>query len=565
MFEEGRFMLRNNWLSKLAFAVCVAMVLSNVSGFSSPNTELVRNPAVGIPHLKSRGTATQLVVDGKPFLILGGELHNSSASSLDYLDSVWRRLVRLNLNTVLAPVYWELIEPKEGEFDFTLVDGLIEEARACDLRLVLLWFGSWKNSMSCYAPEWVKTDQQRFPRARAKDGWAVEILSAFSRANCDADARAFTALMKHIRQVDSKSHTVIMVQVENEIGMLADARDYSDAANKAFEQQIPDELIEYLVEHKETLIPEFREVWAAEGYKTNGTWQRVFGEGLGTDEIFMAWHYGRYVNHVAKAGKEEYPLPMFVNAALIRPSYKPGQYPSAGPLPHLMDVWRAAAPQIDFLSPDIYFPNFAEWCRKYHRLGNPLFIPEAKVGSEGAANVFYAIGQHDAIGFSPFGIDSIAEPENSPISKSYEILSQLTPLILEKQGKEMMAGVVLSEQNQTGQVRLGQYILKASHDYTFKWAARPTGEQPWPVVGAIIISMGLDEYVIAGSGIIITFASKKAPEEIAGIVSIQEGMYKEGHWVGGRWLNGDASHQGRHLRIPYGDFGIRRVKLYRYR
>lgn len=557
-------MLRNEQLNRFAFAACIIIILSNVSGFSRPNTELIHDSQVNIPHLRKQGTATQLIVDDKPFLILGGELHNSSASSLGYLDSLWRRLIGLNINTVLAPVYWELIEPREGEFDFTLVDGLIEEAGAYELRLVLLWFGSWKNSMSCYVPEWVKTDQQRFPRARVKNGRAKEILSAFSSANRDADARAFTALMKHIRRVDGKSHTVIMVQVENEIGMLKDARDYSDAANEAFEQQVPNELVEYLTEHKETLIPEFREVWAAGGYKTSGSWQEVFGKGLATDEIFMAWHYGRYVNYVAEAGKAEYPLPMFVNAALIRPNYKPGQYPSAGPLPHLMDIWRAAAPQIEFLSPDIYFPNFAEWCQKYHRSGNPLFIPEAKAGSEGAVNVFYAVGQHDAMGFSPFGIDSIAEPENSPISKSYEILSRLTPLILEKQGGDMMAGVVLSEQNQSRRINLGQYILNVSHDYIFKWASRPTGDGPWPLVGGIIISTGPDEYVIAGSGIIITFASQEAPEETAGIVSIREGKYEDGRWVGERRLNGDASHQGRHLRLPYGDFGIQRVRLYRY-
>ena len=476
----------------------------------------------GIPHLKRHGDTVQLIVDGKPFLILGGELGNSSASSLDYMKPIWPKLVQMNLNTVLAPVYWELIEPKEGKFDFTLVDGLVAGARKHNLRLVLLWFGSWKNSMSCYVPQWVKTDQKRFPRARLKNGQAIEILSAFSNANLDADMKAFAALMRHIRKADSKKHTVIMVQVENEIGMLGDARDYSDAANKAFQQQTKN------------------------------------------DESFMAEHYARFVNQIAAAGKAEYPLPMFVNAALNRPNQKPGQYPSAGPLPHLFDIWKTAAPQIDFLAPDIYFLDFADWCEKYHRPGNPLFIPETGRDMRSEVNVFYALGQYDAIGFSPFAIESTPEPETSPISKSYEMLSQMTPLILENQGKGTMAGVLLDKDKQTCEIKLGQYKLKISHDYVWEWSGAPKDASVWPAVGGIIISTGPDEYIIAGTGLIVTFAPDTSSDSLAGIISVQEEVCEDGHWRGGRRLNGDENHQGRHLRLPFDRFGIQRIKLYRY-
>ena len=135
----------------------------------------------------------------------------------------WSRLTALGLNTVLAPVYWDLIEPQEGRFDFSLVDGLIASAREHDLRLVLLWFGSWKNCMSCYVPSWIKTDPQRFPRAQSSAGRGLEMLSAFSEENVEADVRAFAALMRHLREVDAGRHTVIMVQVENEIGMIPEA------------------------------------------------------------------------------------------------------------------------------------------------------------------------------------------------------------------------------------------------------------------------------------------------------------------------------------------------------
>ncbi len=517
-----------------------------------------------LPHLARHGFSTQLIVDDKPFLILGGELGNSSASSLEYMKPIWPKLVQMNLNTVLVPVYWEMMEPLEGKYDFTLVDGLIDNAREHNLRLVLLWFGSWKNSMSCYAPEWIKKDQQRFPRARLKTGEAMEIMSVFCEEGRNADAHAFAALMRHIRQIDSEKHTILMMQVENEVGMLKDARDYSDAANNAFIQPVPKELIDYLVKHKDLLTPELHAIWEKGGFKTDGNWEKVFGKGLATDEIFMAWHYARYIEFVASAGKAEYSLPMYVNAALIRPGYKPGRYPSAGPLPHLIDIWRAGAPSIDFLSPDIYFANFAEWCQKYHQSTNPLFIPEARRNPDCAANVFYAIGSHDAIGFSPFSIESIENPESAPITKSYNLLSQLSPLILEHQGQGTMNGILLDKEAPVQEITLGNHKLTVSHDYTWKYSSGPKDADSWSKAGGLLILTGPDEYVIAGTGLIVTFAPAEQTKAKTGIIRIEEGTYSEGKWIVGRRLNGDESHQGRHLRIPMGQFGIQQIQLYRY-
>jgi len=518
-----------------------------------------------LPHLRQQGTATQLVVDGKPFLILGGELGNSTSSSLEYMRPVWPKVVSLNLNTLLVPVYWELIEPAEGKFDFSLVDGLIEEARRHQLRIVPLWFATWKNSMSCYAPAWVKMDQKRFPRSQDAMGRGMEILSPFSKENLGADARAFAAFMRHLREVDGNDHTVIMVQVENEIGMIPDSRDRSAAAEKLFKQVVPTELMNYLVDHKETLIPEFRAQWAAAGFKTRGTWEEVFGPGTKTDEIFMAWYFARYTNQVAQRGAAEYKLPMYVNAALIRPGHQPGQYPSAGPLPHLMDVWRAGAPQIDFLSPDIYFANFAEWARKYQQSGNPLFIPEAAPNSSCAVNAFYAIGQHDAIGFSPFAIESVEEPVSKLLAASYDVLKQLAPLILERQGKKAMAGVLPegAEQRAPQKVRLGGYALNVTYE-RFASSAQNT-QTPDAISGGLVISVGPDEFIFAGTGLVITFETETPSDVSVGILSAQEGKYVNGQWAPGRWLNGDQTHQGRHVRLVPGKFNIQRVKLYGYR
>ena len=327
----------------------------------------------------------EIIVDGKPFLILGGELHNSSSSSLAYMRTLWPMLVEKKLNTVLAAVSWELIEPTEGKFDFTLVDGIIQDARQNRMRLVFLWFGSWKNGVSSYPPYWVKTDPKRFPLAQDRTGKSLNILSTFSAATCDADAKAFATLMRHIRQVDGKEHTVIMMQVENEVGVLGDSRDRSPAAGAAFTEPVPKELMNYLQQHKDSLAPELLDVWRTNGMKPSGTWAQVFGEGgaWAPDSIFMAWQYARYVNKVTAAGKAEYDIPMYVNAWLDGPSSRAGQYPSGGPLPQVADIWRAGAPRIDFRSPDLYAAQFDEITERFIRNGNPLFIPETRAGLQG--------------------------------------------------------------------------------------------------------------------------------------------------------------------------------------
>lgn len=531
--------------------------------------------AAAAPHLRRQGTATQLVVEGRPFLVRGGELGNSSSSSLEYMRPIWPKLAAMKLNTVVIPVYWELIEPSEGRFDFKLVDGLLRDARQHGLKLVPLWFASWKNSMSTYAPAWVKNDQQRFPRSQDRAGRGIEILSTFSRENMEADGRAFAAFMRHLREVDARDQTVIMVQVENEIGMIPDSRDRSPVAEKLFNGPVPQELISYLEKHKETLQPELRAAWGSAGWKTRGTWEEVFGRGIATEEIFMAWYFARYTERVTELGKTEYKLPMFVNAALIRPGYQPGQYPSAGPLPHLLDVWRAGAPQIDFLSPDIYFPNFIEWARRYQVSGNPLFIPEVQLGPQNSVQALYVFGRHDAIGFAPFSIESVEGRTGELLTAGYELVEQLTPLIVEHQGKDEMVGLLpeTSEPQRVPQrLRLNGYALNVTYErptaappaQANPGAAPPTQTNDAPT-GGLVIAVGPDEFVVAGTGLVIVFEAGSPGDQNVGILSAQEGKYVNGQWTPGRWLNGDQTHQGRHIRLPSGRFDIQRVKLYRYR
>ena len=571
---------------KLRILLCCAVACSLTAFDAGAQTK--SDPS--IPHLEKHGTATQLVVDGKPFLMLAGELHNSSTSDIGYMKPIWPRMVAMNLNAVIAAVSWELIEPVEGKFDFKLVDAMLDGARENHLKLVLIWFGSWKNGASTYMPSWVKKDFNRFPRAKDESGRTLEILSTFGGASCDADAHAFAALMRHLREVDGQKHTVLMVQVENEVGVLNESRDYCEVADQAFKSDMPKVLVDYLVDHKDTLIPELRELWETNGFKTSGTWEEIFGPGKPAnlkipvrtlspplteeehetgwrklhwpvDEIFMAWNYARYVNKVAAAGKAEYNIPMYVNAWLQQRDHAwPGTYPSGGPVPQVHDIWRAGAPAIDILAPDLYVPEFAEACARFNRGGNPLFIPETRGGIAGAANVFYAVGQHDAMCFSPFGIDSMAPTNAGPLAQSYAALSQLSPLILANQGQGKMAGVLVTANEPSQSVTLGGYMIQA------KLAGRGNAE----VAGAIIISTGPDEFFVAGKGLDILFEPNTPGDlPLAAIDFVDEGTFSGEKWMPARRLNGDEVHtstfDGTGLKLYGPAISIQHLKLHRYR
>jgi beta-galactosidase GanA len=512
------------------------------------------------PHLRKQGSATQLIVDDQPFLLLGGELHNSSASSLEYLNTLWPALKAAELNTVLAPVEWDQIEPVEGRFDFTVLDGLLKQARAHNTRLVLLWFGAWKNSMSTYAPAWVKTDTQRFPRARTRAGVAQEILTPFAPATLAADTAAFRALLAHLKQTDTQ-HTVLMIQVENEIGMLPEVRDYSAAANAAWRAPVPAALTAYLAAHKDSLQPALKAAWETRGARASGTWAEVFGDTIETEEIFQAWHYAQFVEALTAAGKAVYPLPMYVNVALNRPGKRPGEYPSAGPLPHLFDVWKPGAPSVDVIAIDTYFPNFIHWARQFKRPDNPLFIPEANHAErpDAGADAFYAIGEHDAFGFSPFAIDDIKDGKSS-LPQAYRVLKQLAPTINRYQGSGKVRGfkapvsfdgdVDVAPQ----QVRMGGYTLQVS--FNAPWEKLTPAEVQ--TRGGLVIQTGDDEFIVAGKGLTIVFGSADGAQ--VGIEQAIEGLDSQG-----RWMNGDETHQGRHIGLSGDAFTIQRVKLYRYR
>ena len=499
---------------------------------------LAAEPA--IPHLARHGTATQLIVDGKPYLMRAGEVHNSSSSSLAYMEALWPKLVALNLNTVLAPVSWEMVEPEEGRFEFAVVDGLIRQARERQVRLVLLWFATWKNGVASYAPPWVKQDVARFPRVKRPEGINQRSLSAFGEETCKADARAFAALMRHIKEVDGERHTVVMMQVQNEAGLKNYARDHHPLADAAWKGPVPPPLLDYMKAHRENLIAEFREVWEAAGAETEGTWAEVFGTSPRAEEIFQGWHVARYIGRVAEAGRKEYDLPMFANAWLIGPGQKPGQYPTGGPHARLMDVWRVAAPAIDLLAPDIYLPDFKGICASYTRQGNPLLIPETRTGPEAAARAIFVFAEHDAIGFAPFGVDHM--PADHPLAESYALLRQLAPLVAEYQGTDRMVGLLHEGGDEAKQiVEFSDY--KAHVRFPKRGRNTETGAY------GLIIEEAPDRFLLAGHGFDVHFGYKERAN--SGMLEVWEGTFDaDGRWLPGRRLNGDETGGGYRVQLP---------------
>ncbi len=501
------------------------------------------------PHLEKRGGVTQLIVQGQPWLVLGCELGNSTSSSRAYLAPYWQKLKDAGVNTVLAVVSWEQTEPVEGQFDFSVVDHLLDDARSHNMKLALLWFGSWKNGITSYTPTWVKRDTRRFPLAQTPDGKLLPILTTLGDETCKADAKAFAAMMRHLKEADAQQQTVVMIQMENEVGLHGHPRDYCPLAEAAYKGPVPKALTDWLTAHQDSLLPETRQAWEAGGCKTEGTWQEVFSPADRAAEIFMAWHYAAYMDRITEAGKKEYALPTFVNAWIVQPEdTRPGNYPSGGPQAQNHDIWRAAAPHIDILSPDIYLNDFPRQLALYARSGNPVFIPESRSGQNGAANAAYAIGAKGAIGYSPFGFErNCDEDVNATFRSFYQKVGRITPVVLAAQAEGRIGAAWLKGDNpmrvkdtiSLGDVRIVCELI--SSGMRNGGAPQLTGGtyDPEAIGYAIAIRQDDESYLFLGSNVRITFLPATG-ESIVGLAKVTEGDFDEqGQWQEGRWLNGD--------------------------
>jgi hypothetical protein len=507
-----------------------------------------------IPRIEHVGNQYHFLVDGQPFLMLGAQAHNSSATSAEQLEPFWKSLVAIHGNAGEVPLYWELIEPQPGKFDFHLIDDIVAGARRNGLRVVFLWFGTWKNGDMDYTPEWLKRDPATYKRVIGARGQEMWIISPLCEAARDADARAFHAVMEHIRSIDESDRTVIMMQVENETGLVGTDRDYSEEATRLYRGPVPAELMSYISKNRDNLCPGLKAAWAATNFRASGTWQEVFG-GL-APEAFSAWHVARYVDAVAAAGKQAYPLPFYANNWLVEGSEtRAGDWPSGGPTVHVLDIWKSAAPHIDLLAPDIYYPKFYDVAAQYTRPDNPLFVPETNSLPYFAANALLTYAYFNGFGFSPFGIDNFVEngavtPQAAEFEDLYRMLRPLLPLIarLQYTGKlhPLLQGIAQCEEWAYG-IPLGNK-LAASVEFTAKYD--PEKGRGW----GLIIEMGPDDFVVAGSGFKVTFRELEGPPRDAQILTLEEGTFEGERWVPARRLNGDELHvelpeQSRILRV----------------
>ncbi len=506
-----------------------------------------------------------------PSPILGGELSNSAATSVADIDEVMPRMRQLGLNTVLVPAYWELTEPEEGHFDFTLIDRCIDVARREQLHVVFLWFGAWKNSMSCYAPSWFKLDVKRFPRAMTAKGKPLEIASCFSDHVLQADLKAFSSLMGRIHEKDPKGEVVVMMQIENEIGMLESARDHSPLAEKAYKEE---------------------------------RWSERYGSDEYADEKFMALSYARYVEHLARAAREIHDLPLFVNAAMNSRGRRPGEYPSAGPLAHLIDFWHEGAPSIDLLAPDIYDTGFKSWAAQYAmpqrpqdggKVKNRLFIPESRCCENSGVRALYAFGEHRALGFSPFAIDQASAAETEALRKAYGLTQEVYRLLQSPQRQLKTWGLLFDQDDRERVIVDDGIVMTCRHYFTLPWDPRATDGSTWPEGGAMLLRLGRGDYLLAGNGVVIDFktATEKQQEsqkqrlgedgfaeagdtgdkkmedsfygKRLGILSVDEVSVDDNGTMNYiRRHNGDQTHQGRHARISVGEWKMLHIKTYDY-
>jgi hypothetical protein len=515
-------------------------------------------PAVGqeLPKIEQHDGKYSLQVDGKGYLVLGAQVHNSSGWQ-DVLNETWPAIHELHANTIMVPVYWQAIEPLQGKYDFSTVDSIVKGARDNNVRLAVLWFGSWKNGGMDYTPSWVKTDTTTYPRVIGQDGHAVNALSPVSQKNADADSRAFGALMQHLRELDSDRHTVVLVQVENEAGMLGSDRDYSPMANKAFAQAVPEVILSPL-------------------HKKQGTWEQVFG--VNASEAFSSYYTARYINQVAAAGKAAFPLPMYVNvwpreqSGLLRPGFSS---PSGGAVSWLLNMWKAVAPWIDVIGPDSYDTNaeiYLSIAERYTRPDNPLLVPETGGTMAHARHMFYIFATPGALGVSMFGVNPFigAIPESHPARKdeaevaiNYRLLEPAISALLSARDAGHLKAAVEEDGIANRELTYDDYDAVVRYGPVRGSYSGEKGTGNPDVSGrALIAQLAPNEFLILGSNANIVFSPKLGDaQKGVSYVSVEEGTYQNGVWHTDRLLNGDESYFG--LVLPHEGQTLH-VKLMKY-
>lgn len=447
----------------------------------------------------------RLLVDGQPFLMLGLQWDCESCFSRELMNPLFAPAAAMGANTVALPVYWREIEPTPDQFDFSMVDERLYQARANQLRVILLWFATWKNACTFYAPAYINEDSATYPKALDRVGQQTVSLCPSSEATWQRDRHALVALMEHLREVDD-AHTVILFQVENEPGIVGSDRCYCSVCNERF---------------------------AAE--KWESTW------GVHAAEAFSAASIASYIDRLAEAAKKVYALPLYVNVALpAAVGGIPGQYFSGGAVPEMLSLFRQHAPHLDLIGPDPYrtsYRDFHRFCQIYSADDNPLYIAEHSSSPEGRAerNVFYAIGQYGALGFDVWAIDAsfpdrFAPPLVDPIGgewakhaywlrDSYTAIGRAIHPIVEAQGTERIFTCIQEPaESSTGWAAQGCDVMVAYHD-------------PEQAARGLLIQEQPDVFLLIGVGFTVQFRRPRPDGRPVPVVSAEWGRYEGNRWV----------------------------------
>jgi beta-galactosidase GanA len=493
---------------------------------------------VPAPRIVQKDGRYALLVEDRPFLILGGQIHNSSGWPSE-LPQVWDSLAALHANTLEAPVYWEQFEAQEGRFDYANVDRIVEGARAHGLHVILLWFGTWKNGNMHYAPPWVKGDTKRFPRTIRPDGEPIDVLSPNARTTLEADKAAFVALMRHLKQIDAAQHTVLLVQVENESGNIGSVRDNSAASNQAFAGPVPADLL-------------------AATHKQPGTWSQVFGSEA--DETFQVYHQAKYINEIAAAGKAEFAIPFYINVWIDYPPAElpqrqidqPGiAYPSGGAVQKFVGLWRALAPSLDAIGPDIYTddsPTYRATMLAYRRPDNPLLIPETGRGDSFAKFFYSALGE-GAIGFAPFGVDRtgwniLGDEAWKAHAYNFGLIGPMDREIAELEFDGKLKTAVEEPGQATQEIDFGGWQATVAFGFPQPDGRRAPGTKD-AHGAALVAQLGPDEFLVTGVDASVSFhLPGKLPWIRSELVTVEQGAYDNGVWKPLRLWNGDETDRG---------------------
>jgi hypothetical protein len=457
-----------------------------------------------MPSIQRVNGQSRLIVDGAPFLILGVQWESDSCFSAEEMSPLFPHAAKLGANTATLPTYWREIEPETGRYVFTMLDERIRVARENGMRVIPLWFGTYKNGCLYYTPDWIQADPETYRLAVGRDGKQLVSLCPNCEATWQRDRDALKAIMAHLREVDDE-RTVIMFQIENEPGIFKSDRCHCPTCSERF---------------------------SAGGYAE--TW------GAHAAEAFSAASIATYVDRLSVEAKAIYPLPTYVNTWLSpEVGAHPGDYPSGGAVPHMLAHFRQHLKSIDLVSPDIYstsYRNFHRLCAAYAADGNPLYISEhaSSSGMRAERNVFYALGEFGALGFDPWAIDYSYPNNTGPalvdlvggewgpqaysLRDSYVAIGRAIEPIVEAQGTgKIFTCVQEPGENVAGWAADGCDVLVSYHDR--EGAGR-----------GLIIQRSPNEFLLIGLGFSVRF---QRPSPDCRLVPVTGGEF--GRFEGQQW------------------------------